>query len=130
MQRVMLKDTYPVFTAEIAKSESSCQDVDQVIEALKRRIEADASIRFIGLFDHMQHTRAIGGEIAPEIRDAKEIVFCFGKQLPNPVMLAVRPRAIGVADLGERFVVSFMEAPVPAANDAMTSWVEGLRDKA
>lgn len=130
MQRIMFKDTYPVCVAEIPKAEASFQDVDQVMDALKREVDADPQVHFIGLFDHLQHTRAIGGEIAPEIQAAKEIVFCFGKQLTKPVMLAVRPRAIGVADMGERFVVSFMEAPMPAAQAAMTRWVEGLRERA
>lgn len=130
MQRIMLNDTYPVCVAEIPKAESSCQDVDQVLAALKREVDADPQVQFIALFDHLAHTRAIGGEIAPEIQAAKEIVFCFGKQLTKPAMLALRPRAIGVADLGERFVVSFMEAPMPTAQAAMTRWVEGLRDRA
>lgn len=130
MQRVMLKDTYPVYVIEIPKSETSCQDTDQVIAKLQTQIDADSSIHFIGLFDHLEHTRAIGGEINPAIQGAKEIVFCFGKQLPDPKMLAVRPRAIGVADIGDHFVVSFMEAPVAPANDAMRSWVEGVRNNA
>ena len=36
-------------------------------------------------------------------------------------------RSIGVADMGDRFVVSFLEAPMPFANDTMESWVKGLR---
>jgi hypothetical protein len=42
-------------------------------------------------------------------------------------VLAVRPRAIGVADMGDRFVLSFMEAPMQPANEAMEAWVKGLR---
>jgi hypothetical protein len=45
-------------------------------------------------------------------------------------VLAVRPRSIGVADMGDKFVVSFMEAPMKPANDAMEMWVKGLRNQA
>lgn len=130
MQRITLKDTYPVYTMELPKAETVWNNVDQVIAALRLHIDADERVHFIGLFDHLEHTRAIGGEVAPGIQAAKEIVFCFGTQLPDPRMLAVRPRAIGVADMGDRFVLSFMEAPMAPANDAMISWVEGLRESA
>jgi hypothetical protein len=42
-------------------------------------------------------------------------------------MLAVRPRSIGIADLGDRFVISFMEAPMAAANQSMEAWTLALR---
>ncbi len=48
-------------------------------------------------------------------------------RLPDLPVLAVRPRSIGVADLGDRFVISFMEAPMKPVNDAMEAWVRGLR---
>ena len=58
------------------------------------------------------------------------MIFCFGFALPNPQVLAMRPRSIGVADLGGKFVLSFMEAPMKPANEAMEALVKGLRDKA
>jgi len=58
------------------------------------------------------------------------VIFCFGFMLPGPQVLAVRPRAIGVADMGDRFVLSFMEAPMQPANEAMEAWVKGLRKAA
>lgn len=64
----------------------------------------------------------------PETHE-EDLIFCFGYALPNPQVLAVRPRAIGIADLGDRFVVSFMEAPMQPANEAMEAWVRGLRDR-
>ena len=39
----------------------------------------------------------------------------------------MRPRSIGVADIGTKFGVSFLEAPMKPANDTMVSWVKGLR---
>ena len=65
----------------------------------------------------------------PEIKSAFNVVFCFGHALPNPMVLAVRPRSIGIADLGDKFVVSFMDAPMKPANDAMQAWALGLRNR-
>lgn len=78
---------------------------------------------------HETLSGSTAGPIAPEIRAAKNLVFCFGLQLPNPNVLAVRPRSIGIADCGDKFVVNFLEAPMKPANDAMEGWAKALRDK-
>jgi hypothetical protein len=127
MKQTLLQEKYPVFVAEIGKDETACQDVDAVVACLKARIAENPKVQFIGVFDHYAHTKAIGGEINPDIRAAVDVIFCFGFALPNPQVLAVRPRSIGVADLGDRFVVSFLEAPMKPANEAMEAWVKGLR---
>lgn len=129
MKQTLLQEKYPVFVAEIGKDDTTRQSVDKVVDYLKARIAEKEKVAFIGVFDHYAHTKGIGGEINPDIRAAVDVLFCFGLALPNPQVLAVRPRSIGVADLGDRFVVSFMEAPMPAANQAMEAWVKGLRDK-
>lgn len=129
MKRTLLQEKYPVFVAEIGKDETRCRSVDDIVAVLRGRIAGNEKIRFIGVFDHYAHTRAIGGEINPDIRAAVDVIFCFGFALPNPQVLAVRPRAIGVADMGDRFVVSYMEAPMRSANEAMETWVTGLRDR-
>lgn len=69
------------------------------------------------------------GTISAEIKDAKNIICCFGKALPKPEMLAVRPRAIGIAEMEESFVVSFMEAPNVDANTAMVTWVKSIENR-
>jgi len=84
-------------------------------------------VHFIGVFDHHAHTQRIGGEIAQGIQAAVDIIFCFGFAIPNPQMLAVRPRSIGIADMGEKFIISFMEAPMQPANQAMEAWTKALR---
>ena len=53
-------------------------------------------------------------------------IFCFGKQLPNAAMLALRPRSIGVLEYKDTFVVSFMDAPNPQAHEAMVTWVKSI----
>ncbi len=130
MKKIMLQDVYPVFIEEIAKGETTFATVDEIIDFIREKCEAHPKVTWIAKFDHYAHTQSIDGEIAEEIKDAKEAVFCFGTKLPAPGVLAVRPRAIGVADMGEKFVLTFMEAPMPIANDAMTEWVQAVRNKA
>lgn len=130
MKQTLLQEKYPVYVAEIGKQETACQNVDDVVAYLKDRIAENKKVQFIGVFDHYAHTTNIGGEINPDIKAAVDVIFCFGIALPNPQVLAVRPRSIGVADLGDRFVLSFMEAPMKPANDAMEAWVKGLRKAA
>ncbi|MDP3639231.1 MAG: hypothetical protein Q8R51_17805, partial [Azonexus sp.] len=70
----------------------------------------------------------IGGPIVEGMTAAVDIIFCFGFAIPNPQMLAVRPRSIGIADMGDKFVISFMEAPMQPANQAMEAWTLALRN--
>lgn len=130
MKQTLLQEKYPVLVSEIDKNETTCQNVDEVVTYFKAKIAENPKVQFIGVFDHYAHTQNVGGEIAPGIQGAVDVIFCFGFALPNPQVLAVRPRSIGVADLGDKFVVSFLEAPMKPANEAMEAWVKGLRDRA
>ena len=127
MKQTLLQEKYPVFVAEIDKSETDCKTVEDVVAYLKARIAEKEKVQFIGVFDHYAHTKKIGGEIAADIVGAVDVIFCFGFALPNPQVLAVRPRSIGVADLSGKFHISFLEAPMKHANGAMEAWVKGLR---
>lgn len=127
MKQTLLQEKYPVFVAEIGKAETGCKSVDDIVAYLKEKIAGNPKVQFIGVFDHYAHTTRIQGEINPAIKAAVDVIFCFGIALPNPQVLAVRPRSIGIADMGDKFVVSFMEAPMKPANDAMEAWVKGLR---
>lgn len=131
MKRSVLMDKYPVFTLELDKSGTTHANAQQVIDALKAMIEAHPLVAYIGEFDHLSHTRSLpDGEVSADIRDARLVVFCFGLKLPNPHVLAVRPRSIGVSDLGDRFVITFLEPPMPVATEAMEGWVKSLRNVA
>jgi hypothetical protein len=66
------------------------------------------------------------GEIAADILDAKHVLFCFGTHLKNAQVMVVRPRSIGVLEKADRFILTFLEAPMPLANQAMESWVKSL----
>jgi hypothetical protein len=130
MIQTLLQEKYPIYTLELDKAETSCGSVDDIMARFKERIDANPGIKFIGVFDHYAHTSSLpDGVIAPGIRDAGNILFCFGKEIPNPGVLAVRPRSIGVAELENSFVITFLEAPNPAANEAMETWTKELKDK-
>ncbi|OMG54783.1 hypothetical protein BJN45_06265 [Azonexus hydrophilus] len=128
MKQSLFNDKYPVFVAEIGKNETSFQSVPALVDYYKAKIAENPKVHFIAVFDHLAHTTKIGGEIMPGLVAAVDIVFCFGFAIPNPQVLAVRPRSIGIADLGEKFVISFMEAPMQPANQAMEAWTLALRN--
>ena len=130
MKHTLLQEKYPVFTLEVEKQETSLHSVDQIIDHLKQRIDEHKVARFIAIFDHFAHTSALeDGQIGEEILDAKNIVFCFGIALPNPQVMAVRPRSIGVVETANSFIITFMEAPMPVANVAMEEWARSIRDR-
>lgn len=126
MKQKIFKEKYPIFELEFTKDESKFASVKDILSYLHGLIEAHPKAANIAIFDHYSHTKNIDGEINPEIKDAQNIILCFGMQLPSADPVAVRPRSIGVTDLGDRFVVNFMEAPNPIANDTMEAWVKSL----
>ena len=128
MTQKVFKEKYPIFELIIEKSETDCETVDDVIDYFKAKIDAHPVATYIATFDHYAHTSALPEhQISDEIKAAKNIVFCFGKELPTPEVMAVRPRSIGVSDMGDRFVIIFMEAPNPVANEAMENWTKALK---
>jgi hypothetical protein len=127
MKQQLLQEKYPVYVLEVEKSESKYKTTDQILAYLKGCIDEHKVAVYISDFDHYSHTQSLeDGEIEEGIIDAKNIVFCFGIKLPKPVMLSVRPRSIGIAEYEDRFVISFLEAPMPLANTAMESWVKAI----
>ncbi len=127
MQQITVMEKYPVYTLRIEKNETDYKTIDEIFTYLKVQIELHPIATYIGEFDHYAHTASLEvGEISDEIKAAKNLICCFGKVLPKAEVLAVRPRAIGVAELDSAFVISFLEAPNPDANKAMESWVKGL----
>mgnify|MGYP000952798095 FL=1 len=128
MKQTLLQEKYPIFVAEIAKAETDYSTVEALVDYYKGKIAETPKVRFIGVFDHYAHTTAIGGPIVEGMIAAVDIIFCFGFAIPTPQMLAVRPRSIGIADMGDKFVISFMEAPMQPANQAMEAWTIALRN--
>lgn len=127
MTKSTFMDKYPVYSYELLKSEITLPSINAIIEYFKGKIEQHPIAAYIATFDHYTHTKNLDGEIAPEIKDARNIVFCFGPAIPNTKVIAVRPRSIGIAELEDRYVIEFMEAPKEQIHDIMESWTKGLR---
>jgi hypothetical protein len=125
--QTLLEETVPVYLLEIERSECCFDSVDEIAAHFKEQIEANRSACFIALFDHFAHTKKLpAGQIDEKIRAAVNVVFCFGLTLPEPVQLANRPRSIGICETANRFIISFMEAPMPVANALIESWAKSL----
>ena len=127
MKQITLMEKYPVNTLEINKSNTTLKSCDEILDNLQEKINAHPVAVYIATFDHYTHTKSLEvGEIAKDILDAKNIVFCFGKMLPKPELMGVRPRSIGVCETNDSFVISFMEAPNPDANKTMQEWAQSI----
>jgi hypothetical protein len=123
-------DKYPVYKLEIAKEETTYTSVDAIVEYFQTKIQNHPFAAFIAVFDHYNHTKSIDDCVLDEnLKDAKNVVYCFGKQLPNPTMLAVRPRSIGVCELENHFEINFMEVPNPQLQEVTKEWVLALKNK-
>lgn len=127
MKQTLLEEKYPIFSLEVGKSDTTFTSVDEIIAHLKLQIDEHRLATYIAIFDHYGHTRSLPeGQISAEILDAKNIIFCFGITLPSPNAMALRPRSIGVVEMKECFVLTFMEAPMPLANVAMEEWARAI----
>ena len=130
MKQMIVMEKYPVTTMEISKAETSYQTVDAVIAYLKSQIDAHPVAVYIGIFDHYAHTNSLEvGSISEDIKAAKNLICCFGKALPKAEMMGVRPRSFGVADMGDSFIISFMDAPNPEAHTTMENWVKSIKNR-
>ncbi len=126
MKKTIFMEKYPVYSLEVRKDETAYKNVDEIIAFLKEKIDAHKVAKFIAIFDHYEHTSSLNGEIIPELKDAKNIIFCFGPAIPNTKILAVRPRSIGVCELEDSFVIEFLEAPKEQLHDLMEDWAKSI----
>ncbi len=124
MEFINLKGLYPVYVKKIDGGKYS---VDSIIDILKNNIKEHPFAEFITVFDHYALTSKIDGHVLSEdILGAKDLIFCFGKELPVPEMLSIRPRSIGIAKTRDGFTISFMQAPNEKATQSMMNWVKAL----
>lgn len=127
MEQRITYERLPIFVLDVPRAETAITSMDGLVEHFAGCIRAHRYARFISIFDHFAHTRSLAdGEIAEGILDARNVVFCFGLSIPEPEILAMRPRSIGLAELADRFVISFLEAPMPVANSAMEQWARAV----
>ena len=128
MTKTTLMEKYPVLSLEISKNDTNYKNVPEILEYFKTKIDADKVAKCIGIFNHYEHTQSLedDGSIAEGILDAQNIIFCFGKKIPNAQILAVRPRSIAVVEYEDKFAISFMETPMPPMTDKIIVWVKEL----
>jgi len=130
MTKTILMEKYPVFSLQINKNETNFKNVDEIVEHFKQLIENHPIAKFIALFDHYEHTSSIqDGVISPEVKDAKNVIFCFGKQLPNAKILAVRPRSIGICEFKDSFEINFLEVPNEQLHAVTEEWAKSVNNK-
>jgi hypothetical protein len=128
MKQKIFKEKYHIFEIEYKKEELIFNNIDEIIDALKSKMESHPIIKLLTIFDHYAHTSSLeAGEINPEIKAAKNIVFCFGKVLSSPEVLAVRPRSIGVCELADSYIINYLEAPNESANETMENFIKSLK---
>jgi len=127
MKKEIFMDKYPVYSLELLKTEVKQQNVPEIIEYFKAKIEAHPIAKFIAVFDHYAHTTSLDGPIMEGMKDAQNVIFCFGPAIPNTKILAARPRSIGISELEDRFVIDFIEAPKEQLHDLMESWAKDLK---
>ncbi len=130
MKKTLFMEKYPVFSLEISKDETTFTSVDRIIGYLKDLIDTHPIATYIAIFDHYEHTSSMpDGVINPEIKDAKNLIFCFGKQIPTTKVLAVRPRSIGVSELENSFMIDFLEVPNEQLHELTQSWAKSIANK-
>lgn len=128
MKKTVFMDKYPVYTLSLKKSEVKYTNVLEIVNYFKAKIEVHPVAKFIAVFDHYAHTKSLNGEIMEGLRDAQNIIFCFGQAIPNTKILAVRPRSIGICELEDSFIIEFIEAPKEEMHALMETWAKGLID--
>jgi len=123
MEFEIFKEKFPIYTATKPKTKS----MDEVIAYFKEKIDAHPVAVFITVFDHYAHTSAKENAVIAEgIEDVKNVVFCFGKEIPNAKVPAVRPRSIAITQTQDSFIIALMEAPNEALTQTMIEWVKEL----
>lgn len=126
-KQTLLEEKVPVYTLELEPSECRFDTVAEIVEHFKKKIQEHPTARYLTSFDHYTHTSSLpNGQMAENIKAATNVVFCFGLTLPDPIQLANRPRSIGICQTDERFIISFMEAPMPVANTVLEDWAKSL----
>jgi len=127
MTKTTFMEKYPVFSLQINKNETKFKSINEIVAHFEQLIQNHPIAKFIAVFDHYEHTASIQeSTISPEIKDAKNVIFCFGKQLPNAKMLAVRPRSVGICEFEESFEINFLEVPNEQLHSVVENWAKSV----
>jgi len=125
MQQKIVFGKFPIYERKVPKSDTKFSNAKEIIEYLKSKMSENPMVIHIGDFYHAKHTANVG-QMNPSMIDVQQTVFCFGPAIPNDDIIAVRPRAIGVIEYNDYFVINFGEAPAPMPNQAIIAWVESI----
>ena len=127
MEKCQFKGIYPIYVKELSKNEIAIETLDELCQYFNNQIEKHSFAKYIFTFDNYAHTSSLdGGAIEKTIIGAKVVLFCFGKKLLDPKVVAVRPRAIGLCETESHFVIFFLEVPNPSLTETMIKWVHDL----
>lgn len=130
MKQILFKEKYPIFTISITKDETTYQNIDEIFRFFRSKIDQHPVATFIAIFDHLAHTKQFADSVITQgIIDAKNLIFCFGKEIPTSQVLAVRPRSIGVCQFEDRFEISILEVPNEALHQVLEGWIKELINK-
>ncbi len=126
MNRTIIADKYLVNSKTILKNNSKFGNVKEIEEYLKKEIEKDQIAAYISTFDHFKHTESIGGKIPNDISASINVMCCFGMAIPSAEFMAIKPMSISIVEKTDSFVVSFIEAPAPSVQQAMSKWINAI----
>jgi hypothetical protein len=120
-------DKYPVYTMEVYKENTSFSTVDEIINYFEKLINEHEIASYITTFDVYKHTDNLdNGTISEKIKSAKNIIYCFGKQIPSAQILALRPRSINVTEEENLFSINFLEVPNEEFQKLTEKWVSDM----
>ncbi|MCK9162338.1 MAG: hypothetical protein GX118_06260 [Arcobacter butzleri] len=130
MKQMLFKEKYPIYVLEIKKTETTYKNIDEVFEFLKQKIQNHPVGVFIASFDHMAHTKSFEDYVVADgIIDAKNLIFCFGKEIPTSKIMAVRPRSIGACEFEDHFEFSILEVPNENLHQVVENWIKEIANK-
>ncbi len=126
MQKIVFKDRYTIWKCEIEKNKIIYSDIEEIISYFKHKIKTHPFAKYLFLFDHYKHIKSINGKILPDVIDMKNIVFCYGPDILDIEIAALRPRSIGICELKDSYIIEFMQAPSDKAHESMVEWTKEL----
>jgi hypothetical protein len=126
MEKSIFLDKYPIYTLRVSKDETPVKSVDEIIESFRKKIDEHPVATFISVFDNYAHTKSLGGKIMDGLKNAKNLIFCFGAAIPNIKILAARPRCIGICETEDAFIIEFIEAPKEEHHKTMEDWSKAV----
>jgi len=129
MTKTIFKDKYSINTLFISKNETTLSNAKEIANFFEEKITVHPVAKYISTFDNYEHTSSMNGEIQEGIKAALVVMFCFGKAIPTPKILAIRPRTFGITELEDSFSIDFMDAPSDDLTNIMANWTKELKNK-